>query len=249
MVLRAVGSDVRADALLAQAGTASVWTVDLAFLLVAHGVSPRYCTSQLGCNPGFEAELCFYTQRISSDRARVEALFAKAASSGTPHVEQHILSRAELIHILRDGHAVAIVLVDRRHLYGEGGPALAAQREGGAGEAPRAESISSAVSWLLSRAVDLIFQPVLRAPADEQAGPHLEPGPGRASAGSVGFTGHYVCIVGLSPAADAYIVHDPSCDRGANIINLDELDRARGCYGTDNDILICNLTERTRSAP
>jgi hypothetical protein len=187
----------------------------------------------------------------------VERLFAEAASSGTPRVEQHSLSRAELVDILSDGHAVAIVLVDRRRLYDEGGPAARASRlvesswwiASSSTDAASTTSESSSrarLGRLLSRTVGLIFPSVLRPLVDEPAGPpEPEPGSGmeraRAEAhvlGGGGFTGHYVCVVGLSHGADAYVVHDPGRDRGLLRFSLDELDRARLSFGTDDDVIV-----------
>lgn len=220
MVLRGVGSEVTPEELRELVGTASVWTVDLAFLLAARGVLPVYCTLQVGCNPGFTSEQ-FYAERLRDDRDRVERLFARALAQRQPRIEERAVSRAELCSHLSAGSAVAIVLVDRRRLYPAQSPPQGA-----------AQAFASALHGAIMPSVRRLLGGRVEAPRPPPA-PHEREG------GGSGFTGHYILLLGLSPGdRDAYVMHDPARACGLVPISCEALDRARCAFGTDEDVLL-----------
>lgn len=241
MVLRAINVDASAEGLREQVGTSNVWTIDLAFLLVAYRVFPRYCTLQLGCNPGFSSE-AFYSTRLSDDRERVEHLFARALTCNVPCVEERSLSRPELCAYLQQGRTVAIVLVDRRYLYPVLSIALAAEQaetlsaeatDGTAGAATVVSRLIATLNTILPSAM----QPGSSSLEDEShaadASARL-----RSAVGDGGFIGHFVLLLGLSKNGDAYVVHDPARECGLDEVPCDDFDRARRAFGTDEDVIL-----------
>ncbi|KAG8467122.1 hypothetical protein KFE25_000438 [Diacronema lutheri] len=238
MVLRALGDETSPAKLHAQAGTASVWTIDLAFLLAAHCVPCTYRTSQLGCNPNFARE-GFYAERLRDDRERVERLFSRALASGTPCVEHRAVSRDELCLHLGGGSAVAIVLVDRQRLCGtedgaaERGNAHASEGAHAAGDRPA--GAAAATGRLLVQTLGTLVPSALRPSSGAQP---ASDAPRLAAGGVGGFTGHYLVLVGVSTDSPAYLALDPARERGPVAVPFAELDRARGAFGTDDDVLL-----------
>ncbi|XP_078713592.1 protein GUCD1 isoform X2 [Lampetra fluviatilis] len=59
----------------------SVWTIDLAYLLVALNVRHRFCTQTVGVDRGYRNQ-SFYRRHFETDEERVNRLFQMAASNG-----------------------------------------------------------------------------------------------------------------------------------------------------------------------
>lgn len=53
-----------------------------------------------------------------------------------------------------------------------------------------------------------------------------------------GYTGHYIVVSSFDVAGQAFVVLDPACAATQKRISPESLDRARRCFGTDEDILI-----------
>jgi hypothetical protein len=273
-VLRAVGDETSADELRAQAATASVWTIDLAFLLEKHGLSVRYFTSQLGVNPAFEQE-SFYYERLRDDRERVERLFRQALSAGRPQIEEAVVSREALARALSEGHTLAIILIDRSYLYPDEyvPPRLDRADGDGHSEDPLASGAVGGVAAALSRFVaDTLgaIIPSLRA-SEEALAPGMEiaqpleprcglpisqaplspspapPTPVKDGAGT--YIGHYVIALGISADGDAFLVSDPAAEPGLALVPFDRFDRARRSFGTDDDVLIIRDSRLPSAAP
>uniref|UniRef100_S4RP98 Guanylyl cyclase domain containing 1 n=1 Tax=Petromyzon marinus TaxID=7757 RepID=S4RP98_PETMA len=87
----------------------SVWTIDLAYLLVALNVRHRFCTQTVGVDRGYRNQ-SFYRRHFETDEERVNRLFQMAASNGVV-VEKRSVSVGEVERHLAGGH-IAIVLTD-----------------------------------------------------------------------------------------------------------------------------------------
>lgn len=117
MVLRAAGAPpaLDLDALKADVGTESVWTIDLAHALARRGVPATLTTLTVGApNPAYAGE-AFYGPTLDADAPRVAALFSGAAAAGVV-VERRSLTAVCLAAFLAAGDSVVVVLVDRRAL-------------------------------------------------------------------------------------------------------------------------------------
>jgi hypothetical protein len=53
-----------------------------------------------------------------------------------------------------------------------------------------------------------------------------------------GYTGHYIVVSAFDGAGQAFVVLDPACAATYKRISPESLDRARRCFGTDEDVLI-----------
>ena len=95
------------------AGTSSIWTVDLAYILHSCSAKFTFFTVMEGVRESYEAE-AFYRDDLDTDRGRVEKLFRGAAAAGIT-VKVSSLSCDELAESIFAGQA-AIVLTDRRLL-------------------------------------------------------------------------------------------------------------------------------------
>ncbi|XP_038074917.1 protein GUCD1-like isoform X2 [Patiria miniata] len=98
----------------------SIWTVDLAHLMVQYNVKHQLYTITLGVDPTYQ-EVAFYNEAIktefTTEQERVNDLFASAASKGI-QVEKRSVTNAEIVsHV--SGHNPAIVLVDNTILQCE----------------------------------------------------------------------------------------------------------------------------------
>ena len=80
MVLRALGHrNVSFDELVADMGTQSTWTIDVARVLASRGARVAFCTVSPGVLDAYEHEP-FYSEQISEDRKRVQSLVRQSHS-------------------------------------------------------------------------------------------------------------------------------------------------------------------------
>mmetsp|Transcript_14276 Transcript_14276/g.45747 ORF Transcript_14276/g.45747 Transcript_14276/m.45747 type:complete len:306 (+) Transcript_14276:100-1017(+) len=109
--------------LRARLSSDSVWTADLVYLLASYGIQCEYLTSELsaGASSAEKAGSAFYASSLEADAARVDALFARAASEEGVSIRCCKLGANELWNALRDDDQLAIVLVDGRMLYARAG--------------------------------------------------------------------------------------------------------------------------------
>lgn len=111
MILHTLGlKDYDLDTLEQLANTRSIWTIDIAHVLVSCGLtSVSFLTTMVGVNHAHTSSP-FYAKTIARDRTRVENLFLSAASKGITIREMSIskeqLQRLLLTHII-------ILLVDK----------------------------------------------------------------------------------------------------------------------------------------
>lgn len=102
------------EALTRELGLESVWTIDVAFLLAAHGAATTFHTTTLGANESF-SDMDFYKKELVADGERVNAMFERAAEAGVAVVE-HRLSLDDIRARLLARRSVFIVLTDLRCL-------------------------------------------------------------------------------------------------------------------------------------
>ncbi|XP_059141692.1 protein GUCD1-like [Physella acuta] len=87
----------------------SIWTIDLAYILMRHNVHSCLYTITLGVN-GDHCKKSFYRSSFSVDEVRVKNMFDSAAQNGVL-VEKKCLSLDDLIQHLQNNNPL-IVLVD-----------------------------------------------------------------------------------------------------------------------------------------
>ena len=116
MALKALHLDARGGlAMLAEmCGTASIWTIDLAHLLVKMGARVKMCTLTVGANPAFAGQR-FYKETLGEDGGRVRKLFQMARQEGVL-VEKRRVKERELKDIVLAKREIVIVLVDKAEL-------------------------------------------------------------------------------------------------------------------------------------
>ena len=103
MALRALGvgpQECSLAALRARLPCASVWSIDLAYLLADYGVAAEYITTSRGIDEKGLATEAFYRECLGGDAARIRALFARAAAEGVA-VRHASLSAAQLCNLLQ----------------------------------------------------------------------------------------------------------------------------------------------------
>lgn len=67
---------------------------------------------------------------------------------------------------------------------------------------------------------------------------------GFMSVGSSDYMGHFIVICGYDAEASEFEIRDPASSRKNERVSLECLDRARKCYGTDEDIILVSLKEK-----
>ena len=110
------------SSILQMAGTSSVWTIDLAYILRRCGIDCVFCTNTIGVDPNY-LTISFYRGELQNDTSRVDRLFAKAAKCGVRVVKGSVSADA-IGAFLSHGRGpagggtlrAAIVLVDLRYL-------------------------------------------------------------------------------------------------------------------------------------
>lgn len=94
----------------------SVWTVDLAYLLVEYGVDVKYWTDCTYVDESEYSGEAFYASSLAKDAKRVNRLLGAASAEGV-HVVKRTLSAAELWNLMSEEETLVIALVDQRVLY------------------------------------------------------------------------------------------------------------------------------------
>ena len=75
---------------------------------------------------------------------------------------------------------------------------------------------------------------------------------GRHSAGDAeapGYSGHYVLLVGVDEAQDGYLIRDPARAEETTLVPSEALHAARRAHGTDEDLVIIPLDQRSDPRP
>jgi len=183
--------------LRARLSSDSVWTADLVYLLASYGIQCEYLTSELsaGASSAEKAGSAFYASSLEADAARVDALFARAASEEGVSIRCCKLGANELWNALRDDDQLAIVLVDGRMLYARAGRPPDGDFEGW-----------RAASARLARPPTPPRRTHTHTPAASAW--HAQPHPARAA--PVSARRHYVLLVGLDDTTDSFRVKDPA---------------------------------------
>jgi len=113
MALRMLGDvDVTLESLAMSCGTESVWTIDLAVLLHQRGARVDLLTTSAGVSADYDT-VPFYQNAISSDRKRVQQLFAGCSRGAGLRVHIRHLEPSELMDLVLGGRHVVIALVDK----------------------------------------------------------------------------------------------------------------------------------------
>ncbi|XP_032803242.1 protein GUCD1 isoform X3 [Petromyzon marinus] len=218
----------------------SVWTIDLAYLLVALNVRHRFCTQTVGVDRGYRNQ-SFYRRHFETDEERVNRLFQMAASNGVV-VEKRSVSVGEVERHLAGGH-IAIVLTDASVLSCDlcppsadaGGTTAAAAVSGGSpyseagdlgdgvdGDAERRAGWSSS---LVSGCCCCCCLPALGADCCVLCQRRQE------------YQGHFVTLCGYSRSARAIFYNNPAFSDRMCSCTVKNFNDSRKSYGTDEDIL------------
>ena len=113
MVLQHKGMSAPLEEMMTIAGTKSVWTVDLAYILSRYSVDFTFYTVTDGVRPEYGDE-AFYKVDIDADMVRVNKLFETAASLNIS-IDKRSVEVDEILECVARG-GMAITLVDKRLL-------------------------------------------------------------------------------------------------------------------------------------
>ena len=113
MVLQHKGMSAPLEEMMKIAGTKSVWTVDLAYILSRYGVDFTFYTVTDGVRPEYGTE-AFYKLDIDADMVRVNKLF-ETASQLNITIDKRSVDVSEILECVQRGGMV-ITLVDKRLL-------------------------------------------------------------------------------------------------------------------------------------
>ena len=94
----------------------SVWTIDLAYLLVEYGVDVQFWTDCTFVDESEYSGEAFYASSLAKDTKRVNRLLGAAAAEGV-NVARRTLTAAELWNLMSEEETLVIALVDERVLY------------------------------------------------------------------------------------------------------------------------------------
>jgi len=211
MVLRTRGVHKTRKELADMAGTSSVWTVDLAYIMRKCGLACTFHTVMEGVREDY-AEESFYKDELDEDRVRVDGLFRGAKEAGVG-IATARLTVGDIAAAVLQGR-LAIVLTDRRLMRPGAGRAHSRLAAGGGAGGRGAAAVAAAAGRR----------------ADQKGATTREP--------SGDFTGHYVILCGYDSATSRFDVCDPACDCPRYTVATDQLDAARKAWGTDEDIII-----------
>mmetsp|Transcript_3140 Transcript_3140/g.11312 ORF Transcript_3140/g.11312 Transcript_3140/m.11312 type:complete len:321 (+) Transcript_3140:113-1075(+) len=277
MVLRTFGVEKDTDiaTLRKLCPTTSIWTIDLAFLLSKFAVDVTFYTVTLGANPAFAGET-FYRDNMEADGKRVNQLFQKAEASGV-HIQRRSLALPEIKELILSRNTLLVALVDKQKLkewfYSQIGPigkakAVAAsaitktatmiasiasdtKERGGASQQRTSSSASpmSDANGLMESSADGGSSGSKR----QQQGVVANGGTKRKIDASLngkskGYTGHYVLICGYESSAREFVVSDPAGSQQSLRVPEDVLHDARTSFGTDEDILLCSVSQTPRDS-
>jgi hypothetical protein len=113
MVLQHKGMSAPLEEMMKIAGTKSVWTVDLAYILSRYGVDFTFYTVTDGVRPEYGTE-AFYKLDIDADMVRVNKLFETAPQLNIT-IDKRSVDVSEILECVQRGGMV-ITLVDKRLL-------------------------------------------------------------------------------------------------------------------------------------
>ncbi|KAJ2558314.1 hypothetical protein EV175_000842 [Coemansia sp. RSA 1933] len=238
MLLRASGQPTCSVAQLArQVRTASVWTVDLAFL-IRHNLPHAdftYYTACAGVNPDHSRNR-FYDDMVDGDERRVERLFAKARAGLSVRIVEITIPLLDLKRFLVHRKYVAVLLVDGAQLRcfscerARSSSAPAASRHGRAG-----------ATHARSRSMNIFSTRPADASAPKEASGFLSWFSRRRRARDSGYLGHYILLFAYIPSLDVFLYRDPAIPEEFCLASADTIDAARTCPGTDADCIIVKL--------
>ncbi|XP_041005319.1 LOW QUALITY PROTEIN: guanylyl cyclase 1 [Juglans microcarpa x Juglans regia] len=114
MILKSLGITCNFEVLSELCCTTSIWTVDLAYLLLRFPVSFSFFTVTVGANPNYSGET-FYKEQLPNDLGRVDMLFQKAREAGI-NINCSSISGEEISVLILSGKYIAIALVDQYKL-------------------------------------------------------------------------------------------------------------------------------------
>jgi hypothetical protein len=211
------------EELVAEMGTRSVWTIDLAHALARRGLPPLFFTTCAGVAQ-HHAGVDYYSAQLDSDRPRVNALFAAAAERGI-RVRVEALSDAQLVELLRSERSLAICLVDA-HVLNASEPVASDAEAAAAGCNVRSgEDASGAASAAKYQGHYVLLLDVSQSGKEAalaEDGEEAESARGRLLVSFI----------------------DPFAAKGEarrRSVTLDKLRAARSAAGTDDDVLVLSL--------
>ena len=114
MALSALGLEGSSSghvALRSRLSSQSVWTIDLAYLLVDYGVDCQYLFASCDVDEDALSRSAFYAESLDADAKRVRLLFSKVGAHSVSAAKRS-LSAAELWNLLQGLENIVIVLVD-----------------------------------------------------------------------------------------------------------------------------------------
>jgi len=117
MILQECGKQPDWNDLLIGVRTRSVWTIDLATLLLHNQIRFAYVTRVLGVQQSYRSS-AFYKNEFEEDYARICQLFVEAESQKM-QMKQATVSDEELLSLMKMRHLAIIALVDAKKLCTE----------------------------------------------------------------------------------------------------------------------------------
>ncbi|KAJ1796014.1 hypothetical protein LPJ59_004009 [Coemansia sp. RSA 2399] len=234
MLLRASGQPTCSVAQLArQAQTASVWTVDLAFLIrrnLPHA-DFTYYTAWAGVNPD-HSQNRFYDDMLDDDERRVMQLFANARTGMSVHIVEIAIPLLDLKRFLVHRQYVAVLLVDSAELK----CTVCARARSFSSAGPRTHSRSRSVNIFRSS------KPAeAAAPTDPPSRSSLLSWFSRKRRARDGYLGHYILLFAYIPSLDVFLYRDPAIPEEFCLASADIVNTARTRPGTDADCIIVKL--------
>ncbi|KAJ1665079.1 hypothetical protein IW140_003766 [Coemansia sp. RSA 1813] len=241
MLLRAFGQPTCTVAQLArQAQTASVWTVDLAFLIrrnLPHA-DFTYYTTCAGINPD-HTQNRFYDDMLDDEERRVMRLFASARTEPSIRIVEIAIPLLDLKRFLFHRHYVAVLLVDGAALT-----CTACERARSSATGPTVPLHLRPGSHSRSRSINIFRSP---KPADGAAPTEAPSRTGlfswfsRRRHARDGYLGHYILLFAYIPSLDVFLYRDPAIPEEFCLASAATVNAARTRSGTDADCIIVKL--------
>ncbi|KAJ2890776.1 hypothetical protein IWW38_003948 [Coemansia aciculifera] len=258
MVLRAFGYTTCTIAQLTRhANTASVWTIDLVYLL--HHFLPAadftYYTKCLGINPE-HTQHDFYREGMDDDEARVMRLFACARRDPALHVVQIVIPLIDLKRFLVHRQYVVILLVDNtllKCIACERSQMLAATARSAHHHHPRHARSRSVNIFGFGSSKLPSSPPTAAVTAGSSSGVTNKSLPAAAPGGGMfawfsrrrqmkdGYLGHYILLIAYIPSLDVFVYRDPGISEEYCLATASTINAARNRPGTDADCIILKL--------
>jgi len=226
MALRALGvgaQECSLAALRARLPCASVWSIELAYLLADYGVPAEYVTTCTSIDEKGLATEAFYRECLDADAARIRALFARATAEGVAVRRAPLSAARSSATPTRNPNA-------RPRPRPRPGPGPNPNPDPNPDPDPnqvRRASLSAAqLCNLLQEEATLVVLliDVYGVYADA---PWIS---------ARGYAGHYVLLVGVD--GDNYLVKDPARKEECLLLPIALIEKARKAHGTDEDLLL-----------